>query len=51
MTTKTERLQLRITPELKSELQRRADEDGRTLANYVEWLIRTRLSQLSDSHD
>jgi predicted HicB family RNase H-like nuclease len=36
---KTERLQIRITPELKRQLQERAREDGRTLSNYVEQLV------------
>lgn len=36
---KTERLQIRITPELKRQLQERAKEDGRTLSNYVEQLV------------
>lgn len=37
---KTERLQIRITPELKAQLQRLAEADGRTLSNYVEMLIK-----------
>lgn len=38
--TKTERLQIRISPELKAQLQKLADEDGRTVSNYIEQLIR-----------
>lgn len=38
--TKTERLQIRITPELKAQLQRLASEDGRTISNYIEQLIK-----------
>ena len=41
MTTKSERLQIRITPELKAELQRLAEADGRTVSNYVEQLIKS----------
>lgn len=37
--TKTERLQLRITPELKAKLQEIADAENRTLTNCVENLI------------
>ena len=40
VTTKTERLQIRITPELKAELQRLAEADGRTVSNFVEQLIK-----------
>lgn len=42
---KTERLQIRITPELKEQLQRLADRDGRTVSNYVEQLIKRELEQ------
>ena len=37
---KTERLQIRITPELKEQLQQLAEADGRTVSNYVELLIK-----------
>lgn len=37
---KTERLQIRISPELKAQLQKRAAADGRTVSNYVEQLIK-----------
>ena len=37
---KTERLQIRISPELKSQLQQLADADGRTVSNYIEQLIK-----------
>jgi predicted DNA-binding protein len=42
---KTERLQIRITPELKQQLQRLAEADGRTISNYVEQLIRAAVEQ------
>ena len=32
---KTERLEIRITPELKSQLQAMAAADGRSLSNYI----------------
>ena len=32
---KTERLEIRITPELKSQLQALAAADGRSLSNYI----------------
>lgn len=43
--TKTERLQIRISPELKAELQRMAEADGRTVSNYVEQLIKAALKK------
>lgn len=43
MTNKSERLQIRITPELKEQLQRLAEADGRTVSNYVEQLIKAAL--------
>ena len=41
---KTERLQIRISPELKAELQKMADADGRTVSNYIEQLIKAAVS-------
>ena len=38
--TKTERLQIRISPDLKEQLQRLAEAENRTVSNYVEQLIR-----------
>jgi predicted DNA-binding protein len=43
--TKTERLQIRISPELKAQLQALAEADGRTLSNYVEQLIKAAVEQ------
>lgn len=40
---KTERLQIRISPELKEQLQRLAEAEGRTVSNYVEQLIKAAL--------
>ncbi len=37
---KTERLQIRISPELKAKLQQLAEADGRTVSNYIEQLIK-----------
>lgn len=37
--TKTERLHIRITPELKEQLQKLADAENRTISNYVENMI------------
>ena len=42
---KTERLQIRISPELKAQLQALAEAEGRTVSNYVEWLIKQALQQ------
>ena len=41
---KTDRLQIRISPELKQQLQRLAEAEGRTVSNYVEMLIRRELN-------
>lgn len=45
---KTERLQIRITPELKEQLQKLADADGRTVSNYIEMLIKNALSEKTE---
>ena len=37
--TKTERLFIRITPELKTKLQEQAEKEHRTLSNYVESIL------------
>jgi predicted transcriptional regulator len=37
--TKTDRIQIRISPELKSQLQKLADAENRTVSNYIENLI------------
>lgn len=37
--SKTERLNIRISPELKEKLQALADAENRTVSNYVERLI------------
>ncbi len=36
---KTERIGIRITPELKQELERLASAENRTFSNYVETLL------------
>lgn len=43
---KTERLQIRISPELKQQLQRLAEAENRTVSNYIENLIREKLQRL-----
>lgn len=43
--TKTEVLRMRITPELKAAIAAAAEKDGRTMSNYLEWIIRKELSQ------
>lgn len=42
---KTERLQIRITPELKEKLQALAAEDGRSVSNYIETLIKREIEK------
>ena len=36
---KTERIDIRITPELKQQLQKLAEAENRTVSNYIENLI------------
>ena len=43
--TKTDRLQIRISPELKQQLQQLAEADGRTVSNYIEQLIKVAIEQ------
>lgn len=44
---KTERLQIRLTTELKEQLKKLADADGRNVSNYVENLIRKEIENKS----
>lgn len=43
--SKTERIQLRITPELKEQLQAAADTENRTITNFLENLIKQALKK------
>lgn len=43
--TKTDRVQIRITPELKAKLQTLADSENRTISNYIENLIIREISK------
>lgn len=36
---KTERLYIRLTPELKAKIQSAAEAEGRSISNYIEHLI------------
>lgn len=45
---KTERLQIRISPELKAQLQKLAEADGRTVSNYIEQLIKVSISKSTE---
>lgn len=42
---KTERLYIRIAPEMKEALQEIAAADGRSLSNYIENLLRREIAQ------
>ena len=42
---KTERIYLRVTPELKSKLQDLADAENRTISNYIENLIKQEIEK------
>jgi uncharacterized protein (DUF1778 family) len=37
--SKTERLYIRLTPELKKQIQAAAEAEGRSVSNYIEHLI------------
>lgn len=43
--TKTERLEIRLTPELKEQIQAAAEAENRTITNYVENLIKLALEK------
>lgn len=43
--TKTDRLYIRIAPEMKEALQELAAADGRSLSNYIENLLRREIAQ------
>ena len=45
---KTERIYLRITPELKARLQAAAEAEGRSISNYIERLITQALKREGD---
>ena len=42
---KTERIYIRITPELKAQLQALAESENRTVSNYIENLILQEISK------
>lgn len=42
---KTDRLVIRITPELKAQLQAAAEAENRTITNYIENLIKQALKK------
>ena len=42
---KTERIDIRISPELKQQLQKAADAENRTVSNYIVNLIREDLTR------
>ena len=42
---KTERIDIRISPEMKQQLQRAADRENRTVSNYIVNLIQKDLEQ------
>jgi predicted DNA-binding protein len=42
---KSDRLYIRISPELKAKLQQLADADGRSVSNYIEQLIKAAIEK------
>lgn len=47
--TKTERVQLRLSPETKDALRAVAEAEGRSITNYIEWLIRQDLDRRKEA--
>ena len=45
MAEKTERIYIRITPDLKAKLQQAAAGEGRSVSNYLEFIIRKALEK------
>ena len=45
---KTERLYIRLTPELKEQIQDAAEAEGRSVSNYIEHLITQALKREGD---
>ena len=43
--SKTERLQIRITPEMKERLQKLAAAENRTVSNYIDNLIKKAIKE------
>lgn len=42
---KTERLQLRVSAEMKEQLEKMAAADGRSVTNYIEQLVRKAIEE------
>lgn len=42
---KSERIYIRLTPDLKQKLQKAAEADHRTVSNYIEYLIKRSLDE------
>lgn len=47
---RTDRINMKITPSLKEKAQERADEEGRSLSNYIEWLIQKDVEENKSGH-
>lgn len=45
MAEKTDTIHIRITPDLKQQLQQAAQRENRTVSNYIELLIRRELQK------
>ena len=46
---KTDRLQLRVSAEMKEQLERLAAADGRSVTNYIEQLVRKAIADAEKS--
>lgn len=43
--TKSDYIRLRVTPDFKAAVEQAAANDGRTVSNYIEWLIKQALKR------
>lgn len=48
---KTEMIALKVTPSFKAMAKANAEEEGRTLSNYIEWLIKNDSKQRAKEED
>jgi uncharacterized protein (DUF1778 family) len=46
--TKTATLNIRIKPELKELIDKRAEEESRTVTSYIEWLVKKDAAEHQD---
>jgi hypothetical protein len=45
---KSEYIQVKVTPQLKSQVQKYCDDTGRTISSWVTWLIQKELEKAAE---